>query len=283
MEAKRPYEDIATNRSHALQVRNYGYAAKVPVAILTNFDEFACYRCDVKPRAGDGPEVARIGPVLKYSEYLAEWKNLYSTFGKDAVFGDSLVRLARPNVQRTMIGADFSGSKFPSAPQADQVPAPQASAVQTVPGMAPTLPSSVNSPPAVNFPMAGGSQGRTPRQTPIATVAMRKKVAASAVVFLVAIGIAWRACAPSSMPPVAGLVNCTIAARVSFHLRPRPTANSIGPIFPAGTQMYLLAPIGGIIRNGEVLFQVQVLPRGQTGYAFVGPSEAAARFNCPSR
>ena len=85
------------------------------------------------------------------------------------------------------------------------------------------------------------------------------------------------------MPPLAELVNCTVAARVGFHLRPRPMVDSVGPIFPANTLMLLVAPISGVTRNDEVLFQVQVLSTGRVGYAFVGPSEASARFNCPSR
>jgi hypothetical protein len=284
VEAKRPYENITTNRHHAIQARQYGHEAGVPVAILTNFDEFACYRCDIKPRAGDGPEVARIGPVLKYSEYLAEWKKLYETFGKNAVYGDSLVRFARPNIQRTMIAADFSGGAFPVVSPPDQAPAQQPSAVQTIPGVATLQATPVfNDYPTEAVSSFVWGHGRLARRTPAATIAMQKKVGIFVFGLLVMAGIAWKACSGPTMPPLAELVNCTVAARVGFHLRPRPMVDSVGPIFPVNTLMLLVAPISGVTRNDEVLFQVQVLTTGRVGYAFVGPSEASARFNCPSR
>jgi hypothetical protein len=41
-------------------VRRYGWSAKHPVSIITDFEEFAIYDCTRKPNPFDKPSVARI-------------------------------------------------------------------------------------------------------------------------------------------------------------------------------------------------------------------------------
>jgi len=43
VEAKKPSVDIKHDIAPAFQVRRYGYTAKVPLSILTDFEEFAVY------------------------------------------------------------------------------------------------------------------------------------------------------------------------------------------------------------------------------------------------
>ena len=60
VEAKKPAVNVKTSFEPAFQVRRYGYSAKLPLSILTNFEEFAVYDTRIKPEKNDEPSVARI-------------------------------------------------------------------------------------------------------------------------------------------------------------------------------------------------------------------------------
>jgi adenine-specific DNA-methyltransferase len=49
-------------------VRGYGYSAKLPLSILTDFEEFAVYDTRIKPNKNDRASVARIF-YCTYKEY----------------------------------------------------------------------------------------------------------------------------------------------------------------------------------------------------------------------
>ena len=49
VEAKKPSIHIKDDIDPAFQLRRYAWSAKLPLSILTNFDEFAVYDCRVKP------------------------------------------------------------------------------------------------------------------------------------------------------------------------------------------------------------------------------------------
>src|SRR5207245_7243947 len=50
LEAKNPSVDINTDAHPAYQLRRYAWSAKLPLSILTDFEEFAVYDCRVEPR-----------------------------------------------------------------------------------------------------------------------------------------------------------------------------------------------------------------------------------------
>ena len=60
VEAKAPKVNIKTDTSPAFQLRRYGWSAKLPLSILTDFEEFAVYDCRVRPNATDNAAIARI-------------------------------------------------------------------------------------------------------------------------------------------------------------------------------------------------------------------------------
>jgi hypothetical protein len=60
VEAKKPSVDIKHDIGPAYQVRRYGYTAKVPLSILTDFEEFSVYDTRIKPNKNDKANVARI-------------------------------------------------------------------------------------------------------------------------------------------------------------------------------------------------------------------------------
>jgi predicted type IV restriction endonuclease len=49
LEAKKPAVNIAEDASPAFQLRRYAWSAKLPLSILTDFEEFAVYDCRSRP------------------------------------------------------------------------------------------------------------------------------------------------------------------------------------------------------------------------------------------
>ena len=84
IEAKKPSVDLKSNPEPALQVRRYAYTAKMPIAILTDFQELAIYDTRIKPSAKDTAATARI-EYLTYEEYEEKFEQLYRHISWDAV------------------------------------------------------------------------------------------------------------------------------------------------------------------------------------------------------
>jgi len=53
VEAKKPSVYVKEDIQPAYQVRRYGWSAKHPISIITDFEEFAVYDCNKKPDPGD--------------------------------------------------------------------------------------------------------------------------------------------------------------------------------------------------------------------------------------
>ena len=60
LEAKKPSVDIKEDTHPAYQLRRYAWSAKLPLSILTDFEEFAVYDCRVKPVKTDKASHSRI-------------------------------------------------------------------------------------------------------------------------------------------------------------------------------------------------------------------------------
>jgi hypothetical protein len=84
VEAKKPSIDIRSDPSPAYQLRRYAYSAKLPLSILTDFQEFAVYDTRIKPSANDSASVARI-QYFTFEDYPAKWEFLKGTFSRDAI------------------------------------------------------------------------------------------------------------------------------------------------------------------------------------------------------
>jgi len=84
VEAKQPSVDLKTNPEPALQVRRYAYTAKMPIAILTDFQELAIYDTRIKPSEKDCASTARI-EYLTYEQYGQKFEELYRHISWDAV------------------------------------------------------------------------------------------------------------------------------------------------------------------------------------------------------
>ena len=84
VEAKKPSVNIGQDISPAFQLRRYGWSAKLPLSILTDFEEFAVYDCRVRPDKNDKASTARI-MYLKFEDYDTRWDEIASVFSLDAI------------------------------------------------------------------------------------------------------------------------------------------------------------------------------------------------------
>ncbi|MDO9303488.1 MAG: TaqI-like C-terminal specificity domain-containing protein [Anaerolineales bacterium] len=84
VEAKKPSVRIETNPEVAFQLKRYVWSAKLPLGILTDFEEFAIYECRSKPKVSDSVKTGRV-MLLNYSEYIEKWDEIVSIFSHDAV------------------------------------------------------------------------------------------------------------------------------------------------------------------------------------------------------
>ncbi|MGA7385836.1 MAG: type I restriction enzyme HsdR N-terminal domain-containing protein [Methylocella sp.] len=96
VESKKPSAAIKDNPEPAFQVRRYAWSAKLPLSILTNFDEFAVYDCRIKPAKDDPASKARVF-YTQFTNYAAKWDWIASVFSKDAILKGSFDRYAEQN------------------------------------------------------------------------------------------------------------------------------------------------------------------------------------------
>jgi len=88
LEAKKPAVNIKHDIGPAFQVRRYAWSAKLPLSILTDFEELAVYDCRIKPVKTDKASVGRV-LYMKYDQYRDKWGEIASIFSKDAVYKGS--------------------------------------------------------------------------------------------------------------------------------------------------------------------------------------------------
>jgi hypothetical protein len=93
VETKRPSINIVDDPSPSYQLRRYAWSAKLPLSILTNFEELAVYDCTVKPKITDKASTARI-MQFNYGRFEKTWEEISSIFSKDAVLKGSFDRYA---------------------------------------------------------------------------------------------------------------------------------------------------------------------------------------------
>lgn len=84
VETKKPSINIKDAPNPAYQLRRYAWSAKLPLSILTDFEELAVYDCTVKPNKDDQSTVARV-LYLQCTDFLDNWDHLASIFSREAV------------------------------------------------------------------------------------------------------------------------------------------------------------------------------------------------------
>ena len=103
--------NIKDDRSPAFQARRYGWSAKIPIVILTDFEEFAVYETTSKPKEHERASTNR---VLYYNcdEYLDKWEEIYSLFSKEAVQKELFQKFVDDNTSKTKKGTQSIDVEF---------------------------------------------------------------------------------------------------------------------------------------------------------------------------
>ncbi|MYI63968.1 MAG: N-6 DNA methylase, partial [Gemmatimonadetes bacterium] len=96
LEAKKPSVDIKDDTHPAYQLRRYAWSAKLPLSILSDFEEFAIYDCRIKPVSTDRAATARTF-YCKYSEYADLWDEIASIFSREAILKGSFDQYVESN------------------------------------------------------------------------------------------------------------------------------------------------------------------------------------------
>ncbi len=109
LEAKRPVVDIASDPEPAFQLRSYAWSEKLPLSVLTDFEELSVYDTRVKPSAKDKASAARIISI-RYSDYVEKWDEIAGIFSKEAVLKGSFDKYAETAKKKrgtTTVDEDF--------------------------------------------------------------------------------------------------------------------------------------------------------------------------------
>lgn len=93
VEAKKPSVDIKGDPGPAYQLRRYAWSAKLPLSILTDFEEFAVYDCRIKPHKNDSASTARI-LYFRFTDYVDQWEKIASIFSREALLKGSFDKYA---------------------------------------------------------------------------------------------------------------------------------------------------------------------------------------------
>ncbi|MCX6136346.1 MAG: N-6 DNA methylase [Ignavibacteriales bacterium] len=109
VEAKKPCVDLAKNQDAIFQIKRYGFSGRVPVSILTDFEEFRVFDCTNRPRF-DKPKLGVLKEFdLQYTQYLDQFDHLFDTFSRDAIEAGSLDTLTKNLLQKR--SGDFALDK----------------------------------------------------------------------------------------------------------------------------------------------------------------------------
>jgi hypothetical protein len=93
LEAKKPSVNLRDDVSAAFQLRRYAWSAKLPLSVLSDFEELAVYDCRVKPDKNDKPSVGRV-LFFTYDQYVDRWDELSNIFSREAVLKGSFDKFA---------------------------------------------------------------------------------------------------------------------------------------------------------------------------------------------
>ncbi len=94
VEAKKPAVNIKEDVSPSYQLRRYAWSAKLPLSIVTDFEELSVFDCRIKPSPNDKAGVGRIA-YFTFDEYLDKFDEIYDVFSKEAVLKGSFDRYAQ--------------------------------------------------------------------------------------------------------------------------------------------------------------------------------------------
>lgn len=84
VEAKKPSVNLLQSKEASFQTRRYGWSAKQPIAVLTNFKYLVIYDCLSVPDKDDSPNIAII-KQYSYDQYVDKFDEIYAQISKESV------------------------------------------------------------------------------------------------------------------------------------------------------------------------------------------------------
>jgi adenine-specific DNA-methyltransferase len=99
LEAKKPNVNLKEDIHPAFQVRSYAWSAKLPLSILTDFEEFAVYDCRIPPHKNDKASTARV-IYYTYDQYIDQWEEIVSIFSREAILKGSFDKYIESNKKK---------------------------------------------------------------------------------------------------------------------------------------------------------------------------------------
>ena len=85
LEAKKPNVKIEKDNEPALQVRRYGFTAKLKISVLSNFEYLAIYDCSQKVEKDDSETKSRIN-IYHYTEYESAFEEIKKQLSHQVVY-----------------------------------------------------------------------------------------------------------------------------------------------------------------------------------------------------
>jgi predicted type IV restriction endonuclease len=107
VEAKKPSVDINRDQGPAQQLRRYAWSSKLPLGIVTDFEELAVYDTRVRPGPKDKATTARL-MYLNYSEYVPRWAEISKLFSREAVLRGEFDKYAESTTKRGSTPVDVA-------------------------------------------------------------------------------------------------------------------------------------------------------------------------------
>lgn len=80
-EAKKPHVDISTDPKPAIQARKYGWNAKHPLVVLSNFEQLLIYDCSEMPTEADSASHS-LFRSFNYREYVEKYDEISELISK---------------------------------------------------------------------------------------------------------------------------------------------------------------------------------------------------------
>jgi hypothetical protein len=104
LEAKKPAVNLKDDASPAYQLRRYAWSCKLPLSVLTDFEELAVYDCTSRPKPGDKASSGRV-KYLQYTDYLDQWDAIAEIFHRESVLKGSFDKFADSTKSKKGTGA----------------------------------------------------------------------------------------------------------------------------------------------------------------------------------
>lgn len=93
LEAKKPSVNIKEDISPAYQLRRYAWSGKLPLSILSDFEEFAIYDCRSRPFPTDKPSKGRTF-YCTFDQFGEKWDEIASIFSRESILKGSFDKYA---------------------------------------------------------------------------------------------------------------------------------------------------------------------------------------------